>query len=98
MCIRDSGSTMISDTLTPTVKGMRQLIEFAGTNNDLWVRVATGKDFVNNEPGIWSNGSNLSIITSSAQIRKSGEISELIAPIKFDGSGKASVEIKWHWK
>ena len=91
------GSTMISDTLTPKGKGMRQLIEFTGTKKDLWVRIATAKVFVNDKPGIWSNGSNLSIIAPTAQIRTSGEKSELIAPIKFDNSGKASIEIDWHW-
>ena len=91
------GTTKVTDTLTPKGKGMRQLIEFTGTKKDLWVRIATSKDFINDKPGIWSNGSNLSIIAPTAQIRTSGEISELIAPIKFDNSGKASIEIDWHW-
>jgi len=91
------GTTKITDTLAPKGKGMRQLIELAGTKKGLWVRVATAKDFVNDKPGIWSNDSNLSIIAPTAQIRKSGELSELIAPIKFDDSGKASIEIDWHW-
>ena len=91
------GTTKVTDTLAPKGKGMRQLIEFTGTKKDLWVRIATAKDFVNDKPGIWSNGSNLSIIAPTAQIRKSGEISELIAPIKFNNSGKASIEIDWHW-
>ena len=91
------GTTKVTDTLTPKGKGMRQLIEFTGTKKDLWVRIATAKDFVNDKPGIWSNGSNLSIIAPTAQIRTSGEKSEIIAPIKFDNSGKASIEIDWHW-
>ena len=91
------GTTKVTDTLAPKGKGMRQLIEFTGTKKDLWVRIATAKDFINDKPGIWSNGSNLSIIAPTAQIRTSGEISELIAPIKFDNSGKASIEIDWHW-
>ena len=91
------GTTKVTDTLTPKGKGMRQLIEFTGTKKDLWVRIATAKVFVNDKPGIWSNGSNLSIIAPTAEIRKSGEMSELIAPIKFDNSGKASIEIDWHW-
>ena len=91
------GTTKVTDTLVPKGNGMRQLIEFTGTKKDLWVRIATSKDFINDKPGIWSNGSNLSIIAPTAQIRTSGEISELIAPIKFDNSGKALIEIDWHW-
>ena len=63
------GTTKVTDTLAPKGKGMRQLIEFTGTKKDLWVRIATSKDFINDKPGIWSNGSNLSIIALTAQIR-----------------------------
>jgi len=92
------GTTKITDTLTPKGKGMRRRMEFAGTMSDLWVRLATAKVLLNEKPGIWSTDSKLSVIAPTAQFRKIGEISELIAPVKFDDSGKAIIEIEWHWQ
>ena len=92
------GTTTITDSLTPRGKGMRRQMEFTGTKSDLWVRLATAKVFLNDKPGIWSTDSKLSIIAPTAQFRRIGEISELIAPVKFDESGKATIEMEWHWQ
>ena len=92
------GTTTITDALTPRGKGMRRQMEFTGTKSDLWVRLATAKVFLNDKPGIWSTDSKLSIIAPTAQFRRIGETSELIAPVKFDESGKATIEMEWHWQ
>jgi mono/diheme cytochrome c family protein len=92
------GTTTITDALTPRGKGMRRQMEFTGTKSDLWVRLATAKVFLNDKPGIWSTDSELSIIAPTAQFRRIGETSELIAPVKFDESGKATIEMEWHWQ
>ena len=91
-------TTKITDTLTPRGKGMRRRMEFTGAKGNLWVRLATAKVFLSDKPGVWSTDTQLSIIAPNSQVRRIGEISELIAPVKFDGSSKATIEIEWHWK
>ena len=92
------GTTEITDTLTPRGKGLRRRMEFIGTKGNLWVRLATAKVFLNDKPGIWSTDSKLSIIAPTAQFRRIGGMSELIVPVKFDGSGTATIEIAWQWQ
>ena len=92
------GTTKITDTLTPRGKGLRRRMEFTDTKGNLWVRLATAKVFLNDKPGVWSTDSKLSIIAPTAQFRRIGEMSELIVPVKFDDSGKATIEIEWHWQ
>ncbi len=91
-------TTKITDTLTPRGKGLRRQMEFTGAKGNLWVRLATAKVFLSDKPGVWSTNTQLSIIAPNSQVRRIGEISELIAPVKFDGSSKATIEIEWHWK
>ena len=92
------GVTKIIDTLTPRGKGLHRRMEFNGAKDNLWVRLATAKVFLSDKPGVWSADTKLSIITSNSKTRRIGEVSELIAPVKFDGLGKATIEIEWHWK
>ena len=92
------GTTKITDTLTPRGKGMRRRMEFTGTKSDLWVRLATAKVFLSDKPGVWATDTKLSIIAPNSRIRRIGGMSELIVPVKFDGLGKATIEIEWHWQ
>ena len=92
------GTTKITDTLTPRGEGLRRRMEFTGPKDNLWVRLATSKVFLNDKPGVWSTNSKLSIIAPTAQFRRIGEMSELIVPVKFDGFGKATIESEWHWQ
>ncbi len=92
------GTTKITDTLTPRGKGLRRQMEFNGPKGNLWVRLATAKVFLSDKPGVWSTNTQLSIIAPNSQVRRIGEISELIVPVKFDDLGKATIEIEWHWQ
>jgi hypothetical protein len=47
---------------------------------------------------VWTTDNKLSIIAPNSQVRSIGGISELIMPVRFDGSGKATIEIEWHWQ
>ena len=80
------------------LKGLRRRMEFNGPKGNLWVRLATAKVFLSDKPGVWSTDTQLSIIAPTAQFRRIGGMSELIVPVKFDGSGKATIEIEWHWQ
>ena len=92
------GTTKITDTLTPRGKGLRRQMEFTGAMDNLWVRLATAKVFLSDKPGMWSTNTKLSITAPNSQIRRIEEMSELIVPVKFDSSGKATMEIEWHWQ
>ena len=92
------GTTKITDTLTPKDKGLRRQMEFAGAKGNLWVRLATAKVILNDKPGVWATDNKLSIIAPNSQVRRIGGMSELIVPVKFDGLGKATIEIEWHWQ
>jgi hypothetical protein len=92
------GTTRISDTLTPRSKGLWRRMEFTGAKGNLWVRLATAESFLSDKPGVWSVDTGLSIIAPAARLRRMGEMSELIVPVTFDGSGKATIEIEWHWQ
>jgi len=92
------GTTKITDTLTPRGKGLRRQMEFTGAKNNLWVRLATAKVFLSDKPGVWSTNTKLSITAPNSQIRRIEEMSELIVPVKFDSSGKSTMEIEWHWQ
>ena len=92
------GTTKITDTLTPRGKGLRRRMEFTGAKGNLCVRLATAKVFLSDKPGVWATDNKLSIIAPNSQVRSIGEMSELIVPVKFDGSGKATIEIEWHWQ
>ena len=92
------GTTKITDTLTPRGKGLRRRMEFVGTKGNLWVRLATAKVFLSDKPGVWATDTKLSIIAPNSKIRRIGGVSELIVPVKFDGSGKATIETEWHWQ
>ena len=91
-------STKINDTLTPRGKGLRRRMEFVGAKDNLWVRLATAKVFLSDKPGVWATENKLSIIAPNSQVRSIGGMSELIVPVKFDDSGKATIEIEWHWQ
>ena len=73
-------------------------MEFTGAKGNLWVRLATAKVFLSDKPGVWATDTKLSIIAPNSQVRSIGGKSELIMPVKFDGSGKATIEIEWHWQ
>ena len=73
-------------------------MEFVGAKDNLWVRLATAKVFLSDKPGVWATENKLSIIAPNSQVRSIGGMSELIVPVKFDGSGKATIEIEWHWQ
>ena len=92
------GTTKITDTLTPRGKGLRRQMEFTNAKDNLWVRLATAKVFLSDKPGVWSTNTKLSITAPNSQIRRIEEMSELIVPVKFDSSGKATMEIEWHWQ
>jgi len=91
-------TTKITDTLTPRGKGLRRRMEFVGAKDNLWVRLATAKAFLSDKPGVWATDTKLSIIATNSQVRSIGGMSELILPVKFDASGKATIEIEWHWQ
>jgi len=91
-------NTKITDTLTPRGKGLQRRMEFVGAKDSLWVRLATAKVFQSDKPGVWTIENKLSIIAPNSRIRSVGEKSELIIPVKFDDSGKATIEIEWHWQ
>ena len=91
-------NTKITDTLTPRGKGLRRRMEFVGAKDNLWVRLATAKVFQSDKPGVWTTENKLSIIAPNSKIRSVGEKSELIIPVKFNGFGKATIEIEWHWQ
>jgi hypothetical protein len=73
-------------------------MEFTGTKDNLWVRLATAKVFLSDKPGVWSTNTKLYIIAPNSQIRRIEGMSELIVPVKFDSFGKATMEIEWHWQ
>jgi len=91
-------TTKITDTLTPRGNGLRRRMEFVGAKDNLWVWLATAKVFLSDKPGVWTAENKLSIIAPNSQVRSIEGISELILPVKFDDSGKATIEIEWHWQ
>ena len=91
------GKTKITDTLTPSGKGLRRRMEFTGGQGELAVLLAVGENFRTKEVGVWITDQQLTIIAPTARVRSIGKQSELLAPVKLKANGKTILEVELQW-
>ena len=91
------GKTEITDTLAPKNKGLQRVMTFGPGQEILWVRLATAKEFLTRERGVWMADEGFTIITPTARVRRIGDSAELIAPVRLRANGKTVLEMELQW-
>ena len=91
------GKTEITDTLAPKNKGLQRVMTFGPGQEILWVRLATAKEFLTREHGVWMADEGFTIITPTARVRRIGDSAELIAPVRLRANGKTVLEMELQW-
>ena len=91
------GKTEITDTLAPKNKGVQRVMTFGPGQEILWVRLATAKEFLTRERGVWMADEGFTIITPTARVRRIGDSAELIAPVRLRANGKTVLEMELQW-
>ena len=91
------GKTEITDTLAPKNKGLQRVMTFGPGQEILWVRLATAKDFLTRERGVWMADEGFAIITPNARVRRIDDLAELIAPVRLKANGKTVLEVELQW-
>ena len=91
------GKTEITDTLSPKGKGLQRRMEFGPGEGKLWVRLATAKEFLTSERGVWIGDNQLTLIAPNARVRTIGGKAELIASVELKANGKTTLEVGLKW-